>query len=135
MNSLKWVLGLIILLSNITCNINNGDRIDPIANLLKSGQIDYWLTKGDQSILLAKQKPVDFYSNSTNNYPTIDVDTSTSYQKLDGFGYSLTGGSAGLIHKMGTFQKNALLHEMFSCINEMMCISYLRISMVQFGLH
>lgn len=72
--------------------------------VVKAGQLDYWLTKGDQSILFEKQNHWIF-TGSINNYPTIEIDTVSTFQSVDGFGYTLTGGSAGLIHKMGAFQK------------------------------
>ena len=108
--------------------IKDTNRVDISPGDENVDQLYYWLTKGDQSVLMEKQKPVEFYSNSKNNYPTIDVDTSIKFQTLDGFGYTLTGGSAALLHKMTEFQKNALLHELFSCENNSICISYLRIS-------
>ncbi|MBK7635880.1 MAG: hypothetical protein IPJ13_17565 [Saprospiraceae bacterium] len=70
-----------------------------------------------------------FFTGSINNYPTIEIDTVSTFQSVDGFGYTLTGGSAGLIHKMGAFQKNSLLNDLFLCNNNSLCISYLRISL------
>ncbi|MEY3420308.1 MAG: hypothetical protein RIR48_588, partial [Bacteroidota bacterium] len=128
MNKWKYILVALLALSCTARISKKGEVIGDRSQSKQVGHLDYWLTKGDQSILFEKQKPVDFYSNSTKNYPTIDVDTSTKFQTLNGFGYTLTGGSAALIHKMTEFQKNTLLHELFSCENNRLCISYLRIS-------
>jgi glucosylceramidase len=122
-------LSLILVLTNISCVKNNQIPDTNPIKVVKVGQLDFWLTKGDQSILFEKQKPMDFYTGSTNNYPTIEIDTVSTFQSIDGFGYTLTGGSAGLIHKMGTFQKNSLLNDLFLCGNNKLCISYLRISL------
>ena len=84
-----------------------------------------WITKGDSSLLLAKQGALDFMSDSVQ-LPLITVDTSRKFQTMLGFGYTLTGGSAELINKMPADQKKSLLHELFSA-NENQ-VSYLRIS-------
>ena len=48
----------------------------------------------------------------TNSNFTINVTESTSYQEMDGFGYTLTGGSAMLINNMSTSSRSELLHDM-----------------------
>ncbi|MFZ1704837.1 MAG: hypothetical protein WAT79_10865, partial [Saprospiraceae bacterium] len=126
---MKVGLSLILVLTNIMCSKNNQVADTMPVKVVKAGQLDYWLTKGDQSILFEKQKPLDFFTGSINNYPTIEIDTVSTFQSVDGFGYTLTGGSAGLIHKMGAFQKNSLLNDLFLCNNNSLCISYLRISL------
>ena len=126
---MKVGLSLILVLTNIMCSKNNQVADTMPVKVVKAGQLDYWLTKGDQSILFEKQKPLDFFTGSINNYPTIEIDTVSTFQSVDGFGYTLTGGSAGLINKMGTFQKNSLLNDLFLCNNNSLCITYLRISL------
>lgn len=89
--------------------------------------VEMWLTKGDQSVLLQEQNKLAF-SNPSNNNPFIDVDSSTAMQDIDGFGYTLTGGSAELIHKMDAVSRAALLTELFGNTGASLNISYLRIS-------
>src|SRR5690606_12250778 len=62
------------------------------------------------------------------DYPTIEIDSTQSYQSIDGFGYTLTGGSAYLINKLQASQKDALLKELFSTDDNAIGVSYLRIS-------
>ena len=56
--------------------------------------IEYWITKGDQSALLQKQVQPLSFGAIAGNLPSIEVDSTTSFQTIDGFGYTLTGGSA-----------------------------------------
>src|SRR5882724_6258901 len=70
-----------------------------------------WLTKNDQSVLLQKQ-PSQTFGTITNSDPYVDVDTTQVMQTVDGFGYTLTGGSAFVINKMGATEKSNLLTEL-----------------------
>ncbi len=89
-------------------------------------EVDFYLTKGDQTSLLEKQTAVLSFSSATNAYPSIEVDSSTASQTVDGFGFTLTGGSAQLINGMGAAEKNNLLNELFGSSG--IGVSYLRIS-------
>src|ERR1700730_3284551 len=89
--------------------------------------ISYWVTKGDQTALLQKQTtPLSF--NSTTGQNSIEVDSTQTYQTIDGFGYSLTGGSAYVINRLSPAEKNSLLQELFGSGDNSIGISYLRIS-------
>lgn len=94
-----------------------------------NSDVAFWLTTGDQSALLAKQ-PADlqFAASISNNNPTIEVDDRQKYQSIDGFGYTLTGGSATLINKLPAKEKDKLLQELFSTKENGIGVSYLRIS-------
>jgi len=91
-------------------------------------EVDFWLTKTDQTSLLQKQTSPLAFSTTNNGYLTIDVDSTVKYQTVDGFGYTLTGGSAYLIKRMGTTESATLLTELFGSINNAANVSYLRIS-------
>ncbi len=92
----------------------------------QKNEVEYWLTKSDQSVLLQKQPKSLVFGTETNAFPFIDVDASQKFQTIDGFGFTLTGGSAYVINRMKSVEKAALLKELFST-NET-AISYLRIS-------
>jgi glucosylceramidase len=96
--------------------------IPPVAN-----QVDFWLTNGNQLALLQKQSTVLAFSTTSNSYVNITVDTTQRYQTLDGFGYTLTSGSATLINGLGS-AKAALLQELFGNSATSIGVSYLRIS-------
>jgi glucosylceramidase len=92
-----------------------------------SSKIVYWLTTSDQATLLSRQHAAGF-STDANNNPTITIDTTQAYQAMDGFGYTLTSGSAMLINKMSAGAKANLLKELFGDDENGIHISYLRIS-------
>lgn len=91
--------------------------------------VKMWLTTADQGQLLAKQNVGLIFSSSTNANTTINVDSTTAYQTIDGFGFALTGGSASVINGMPTAQSNALIKELFSTDSASIGISYIRISL------
>lgn len=89
--------------------------------------MNYWLTKGDQTVLLQKQAALGF-GEISNTYSFIDVDSTQTFQDIDGFGFTLTGGSAYVINRLPAAQKAALLRELFSTDASAISVNYLRIS-------
>ncbi len=89
-------------------------------------EIDFWLTKADQTALLQKQGGIIAFTTSSGNISSIQVDSATAFQTVDGFGYTLTGGSALLINQMNATAKTNLLNELFG--SNGIAISYLRVS-------
>ena len=90
--------------------------------------VDFWLTKGDQTVLLQKQNAELLFGTTANSNPFIDVDSTQTFQTVDGFGFTLTGGSAFVINKMDANSKAALLNELFGSGSSGIGISYLRLS-------
>ena len=117
------LLGLLSMQSN--CSKNKTPA--PGGNNPPGASISSWLTKGDKSALLQKQNDLTFGTVS-NPYLIIDVDSSQTFQSIDGFGYSLTGGSAYLINRLGASEKASLLQELFGNNENSIGVSYLRIS-------
>ena len=101
----------------------------PIAPPALTNEIDFWLTKADQSVLLQKQNTVLYFGTTASTNTFIDLDSTQKYQTVDGFGYTLTGGSAALINKINSADKTALLQELFGSNNNSIGLSYLRVSM------
>jgi glucosylceramidase len=91
-------------------------------------EVDFWLTRGDQTALLQKQNTILSFGTVANNDPYIDVDTTAIFQTIDGFGYTLTSGSAMVINALNTASKSALLKELFGNDANSIGINYLRIS-------
>jgi glucosylceramidase len=91
-------------------------------------EIEAWVTSPRNNILFSRQPETYKFGNSSDSYPKIVVDTSQSYQEIDGFGNCLTGGSAMLINRMDKINRSALLKELFSTEGKNIGISYLRIS-------
>lgn len=86
-----------------------------------------WITTGDRQKLLEPQQELAFID--TTMQMAIEVDTSTRYQDIDGFGYTLTGGSADLINEeLSEDVRAALLRELFLTGDDGIGVSYLRVS-------
>jgi glucosylceramidase len=95
---------------------------------VQANDVEFWLTKNDQSVLLQKQSTILSFGTTANSYTNIDVDTTQTYQTIDGFGYTLTGGSAYVINLLNAADKAKLLKELFGNDSASVGISYLRIS-------
>jgi len=93
-----------------------------------TSDVSFWLTKGDRSVLLAKQGTALNFTAVDNGNPTITVDDSQKFQSIDGFGYTLTGGSAGLINAMAAEAQDSLLQNLFSTKKDGIGVSYIRVS-------
>lgn len=94
----------------------------------QSKNAEIWLTSPDKSILFQKQAKTFNFEVTTNTLPSIIVDENKTFQKMDGFGFTLTGGSAMLINQMGANERSTLLKELFATNNNNIGVSYLRIS-------
>jgi glucosylceramidase len=126
------LIGLLSVYSNCSktkkpdnTNTNPGGQ----TNQGSGAVIDSWVSTGNQFSLL--QKPVNplTFNNPVNANSTIEVDSTTKYQTMDGFGYTLTGGSAFLINQQLPADKRAeLLQELFGSGSGSIGVSYLRIS-------
>ncbi|HEY4334995.1 MAG TPA: glucosylceramidase, partial [Puia sp.] len=129
-----------LLCSLICCSKKDGVAPAPVGpgggttppadttGVIQPTDVAFWLTKGDQSALLKKQNISLLFGSSTNGNPTIVVDTTKTYQSIDGFGFCLTDGSAYLINRLPAPDRAALLKELFSTDSNAIGISYLRVS-------
>lgn len=87
-----------------------------------------WMTTADGVTLLSKQNVSLNFNSSTNSNTTINVDSTTKYQTIDGFGFCLSGGSATLINGLDDARKTSLLNELFATGDGSIGISYIRIT-------
>ena len=118
-------------LASFNCCSKGSGTTDPVPPPVNNTRtdVDFWLTNGDRSVLFRKQAGSLLWSTAgspTGNY--IDVDESQSFQSIDGFGYTLTGGSATLINSLPATSRDELLNELFRHDSTFIGISYLRIS-------
>ena len=119
-------LFLSILISSCSTNttIDNANQNTKEENISYSN-VDLYLTNADKSELF------QFHENSIPNYvsninSSIKVDPDVTYQEIDGFGFSLTGGSALHLNNMSSTERSKLLKDIFSLGG--IGVSYLRIS-------
>lgn len=90
--------------------------------------IDIWTTSADASSLLVPRAAA-FSATKDDRFNVITVDSTQKFQTIDGFGYTLTGGSATLINQLNASAKDALLEELFTTKGNGIGVSYLRISL------
>lgn len=89
--------------------------------------VNSWLTRGNATALLQKQASFNFSSGAATTPLVIDVDSTQRFQTIDGFGFTLTEGSAYLINRLSTSQRAALLQELFGNGENDISINYLRL--------
>ncbi|WP_210490000.1 glycoside hydrolase family 30 protein [Rufibacter aurantiacus] len=98
-------------------------------NLFSKNEADLWLTTADKSSLFQKQaQPLAFTDAAATTSSVIDIDDQQTFQTIDGFGYTLTGGSAYHLHKMTPAARAAILKELFATDGNNIGVSYLRVS-------
>lgn len=121
---------LILTLSILFLNCSSPNNVtgqNPTTPAVSS-KMDSWLTKGNQSVKLQKQSSILAFGSVSNNFSTIEVDESQKFQAIDGFGYTLTGGSVQVINQLNASKRKELLQELFGSGQNAISISYLRIS-------
>lgn len=74
---------------------------------------EVWLTTGSQSAKLAQQGSLTFGANSGSS-TTVTINEGSTYQSIDGYGFTLTQGSAKVISNMSASAQSSLLNELFS---------------------
>ncbi len=126
--TMKFIAVLALMLLMSKCS-SSGD----IANTspkptVSTNDMNFWLTKGDQSVMLQKQTSILAFGTTYNSYATIEVDEGKSFQTIDGFGYTLTGGSVQVINQLNAQKRQDLLKELFDTNENSIALSYLRIS-------
>ncbi|MCG2460692.1 glucosylceramidase [Flavobacteriaceae bacterium F89] len=111
----KISVALWLSLSLASCKNGNDSRPPQIyvttldkSNLIKKVAVD-----------MEKKGPLD---------AVIRIDTSQTFQEMDGFGFSLTGGSALHLHNMSKDSRQKILKELFGSGKADIGVSYLRLS-------
>ncbi len=122
---------LSLSISLLSCSSSSetvSPAITPITPPQQVNEVDYWLTNGSKNTFLQKQTGILTFGSTYNVYPSIEVDATQTYQTIDGFGFTLTGGSAQSINLLNTQKRKDLLQELFGKNDNSISISYLRIS-------
>ncbi len=89
-----------------------------------------WLTDPGKSVYFQKNTSNVFSSKQDSSaYAVIRVSDSIRYQTIDGFGYSLTGGSASNLLKLNPEKRKILLKDLFATDGNHIGVSYLRLSL------
>ena len=114
-----------IFFVNGNCSKNKTPEVE---KPVQGAPITVWMTRGDGSVLLQKQSGSLVFTSASNINPTVEVDSTQTFQTVDGFGYTLTGGSAYLINRLSPAQRSSLLQELFGSGENSISVSYLRVS-------
>lgn len=86
-----------------------------------------YVTTLDEKFLF-EEVPLTKFSSQNEESVIIDIDKNKKFQEIDGFGYTLTGGSAMLMSKMDSQERAKLIKELFGVKKGEIGISYLRVS-------
>ena len=125
--------GLLLLLASAGCQKKPDPAPGPtppvvVPTPVAKSQVAAWVTNADKSSLFARQRVVLNFDAPANANPTIAVDTTQTFQSIDGFGYTLTGASAYVMNRMPAPDRAALLKELFATDSTWLGVSYLRVS-------
>ncbi|GAB3327008.1 glucosylceramidase [Larkinella ripae] len=113
--------GLVLVLASCQRKTNDAGHSE-------NQSVAVWLTNPDRSALFVKQPQSLSFGPETAPSPTIAVDDAQAFQTIDGFGYTLTGGSAMLLSRMTPKARAALMQELFATDGNHIGVSYLRVS-------
>lgn len=102
--------------------------VSSICQASSASGAEFWLTDPDGAARFQKQNRPLAFGAPANSDPTIVVDPSRTFQTMDGFGYTLTGGSATHLLRMSAPARAALLRELFAADSTNIGVSYLRIA-------
>ena len=122
-NEVKLLILLFSLLILNACGGKGTESYTPPS--VTEVDVDFYLTSPDQSNLFSP-KVTGISPLEANSNFSITVSEGNTYQEMDGFGFSLTGGSAIHLFNMGSTQRASLLNELFH--PDEIGISYLRVS-------
>ena len=93
-----------------------------------NAMIEGWVTRDAKSLLQPLQPVAFSRSAPQESLPTIEIDDSRTFQPIEGFGFSLTGGSAYLLAGLAAAERADLLQELFGSTEESVGLSCLRLS-------
>jgi glucosylceramidase len=108
----------------VGCGVLSG----PKSGRANAGSVQVWLTNPNQLERFTPQPQLQASTTLPADVPVISIDEQQRFQTMDGFGYTLTGGSAMLLHKMAPAARAKLLRELFGTEGNGIGISYLRLS-------
>ena len=90
--------------------------------------IEGWVTRDTHSLLRSLQPVAFSRSLPREPLPSIDIDHRRTFQPIEGFGFTLTGGSAYLLAGLSKTERADLLQELFGPTEASVGLSCLRLS-------
>ena len=129
-NNIKWFTGIALVLVIILLACKKRETSDPPGppGPTVIGNAKVWLTRGDKTKLFSREADLSVTETVSIAYPVILVDTTHTYQTMEGFGAAMTGSSAYLINReLGAPARAALLKQLFDTV-EGIGISFMRLT-------
>ncbi|GGJ57025.1 carbohydrate-binding protein [Deinococcus roseus] len=112
LNPLKSALAVLTL--SLTLSSCTQTTVPPVVpEIPRASAVKMWLTTGDQSKLLSSEPELHFSRDGGETFPTITVDSSHTYQQMEGVGAAFTDSSAYLISKLPAADQQKLLKDLF----------------------
>jgi len=97
-------------------------------SLVSSATVEWWLTTGNKTKLMEPQTSLTPKQSSST--ASIQINQDLKRQTIDGFGWTLTGGSAKVIYSLSVTARTKLLQELFNRTDRnSIGISVLRLSL------
>lgn len=125
---MKFLLPCVLLLIIASGCQNPGGRNGENKDIIKN-EVVVRITDPDAGILFKEQPgSLVFAETAQDTGSVIWVDDAQTFQTIDGFGYTLTGGSAMHLHNMDDPDRAAVLEELFATGGNSIGLSYLRVS-------
>lgn len=115
------------VLSGIALSLVAAAMLTGCASGKKSANAGLWITMPDQSVVFQKQSKSSINQSKSENLQ-LTINTGTTYQEMDGFGYTINGGSAKHITNMSAPARAKLLQELFGTGTNDIGVSYIRLS-------
>ncbi|MGH8026912.1 MAG: glycoside hydrolase family 30 protein [Pseudoxanthomonas sp.] len=110
-NAKSELVSLLLSLALINAACASQPRLPDSGGSSSAAEVEAWVTTSDHSWAL---RTVEVRAEAADAPAEIEVDTDKRYQRMLGFGASITDSSAWLIqHKMSPAQREALLQELF----------------------
>ncbi|GAA2873196.1 glucosylceramidase [Actinoplanes cyaneus] len=76
------------------------------------GQARVWVTTVDRGELLHERAPITFH-RGRSAHPTIVVNPETTYQRMDGFGASITDSAASVLYRLAPRARDNAVRQLF----------------------
>lgn len=124
----KFALCVSAILLMLSCNATRSSISKKNNTTQSSAQkVEGWVTQSENSAL-QKQSAVDFKTSINTELPLIEVNSKEQFQTIDGFGYTLTGGSVEVINRLQPQVRKNLLNQVFGQNEQGIGVSYIRLS-------
>ncbi|MGE5355813.1 MAG: glycoside hydrolase family 30 protein [Deltaproteobacteria bacterium] len=128
----KFMIEFLFIINTLlvfwACGSKPFDPVEDPKDTVKTSEITCWKTDNEAKYLLLKQKDILLFDSEFNIFQNIEIDAGKSYQTIDGFGYTMTGGSARVLNNLNSDIRQQLLQELFGNSETSIGISFLRLS-------